>query len=72
MAGWIYVFDHGFHAVTDNKGRFTLPPVRPGRYTLRVHHPDGGLRKSEPIILKAGETLRFGIRFHDGDRKTGK
>jgi plastocyanin len=72
MAGWIYVFDHGFQAVTDNKGRFTLPPVRPGRYTLRVHHPDGGLRKTQQIIVEADRPVRLRIDFHDDDRKTVK
>ena len=72
MAAWIFVFDHGYYAVTDKEGRFTLPPVPAGRYTLHVHHPDGGLRKSEPIALRAGETVRLRISFHDGDRKTGK
>jgi plastocyanin len=72
MAAWIFVFDHRNYAVTDKAGRFTLPPVPVGRYTLHVHHPDGGLLKSEPIVLKAGEAVRLGINFHDGDRKTGK
>jgi hypothetical protein len=72
MAAWIFVFDHGYFAVTDKAGRFSLPPVPLGRYTLHVHHPDGGLRKSEPITLKAGKTVRLGINFHDGDRKTGR
>jgi plastocyanin len=72
MAGWIYVFDHGFHAVTDNKGRFTLPPVRTGRYTLRVHHPDGGLRKTVQILVDADTPLRLRIDFHEGDWKVAK
>jgi plastocyanin len=72
MAGWIYVFDHGFHAVTDNKGRFRLPPVPVGRYTLRVHHPDGGLRKTQQIIVEADRPVRLRIDFHDDDRKTVK
>jgi hypothetical protein len=72
MAAWIFVFDHRYYAVTDKEGRFTLPPAPAGRYTLRVHHTDGGLRKTKPIILKTGEAVRLRINFHDGDRKTGK
>ena len=71
MAAWIFVFDHGYYAVTDKEGRFTLPPVPAGIHAP-VHHPDGGLRKSEPIALRGGETVRLRINFHDGDRKTGK
>ena len=72
MAGWIYVFDHGFHAVTDSKGHFTLPPVPPGRYTLRVHHADGTLRKTEPIVVEADKPMRLRIDFHDRDCKVEK
>ena len=72
MAGWIYVFDHRFHAVTGNKGRFTLPPVPAGRYSLRVHHPDGGLRMTEQIIVGADRPVRLRIEFHDGDRKVAR
>jgi plastocyanin len=72
MAASIFVFNHRYYAITGNEGRFRLPPVPVGRYTLHVHHPDGDLRRSEPIALKAGETIRLRINFHDGDRKTGK
>jgi plastocyanin len=72
MAAWVFVFDHRYHAVTDRAGRFTLPPVPAGRYTLRVHHPDGGLRKSDPIVVRTDRPLRFRIDFHDGDRKAGR
>ena len=72
MAGWIYVFDHRFHAVTDSKGGFTFPPVPPGRYKLCVHHADGGLRKTEPIVVETDKPLRLRIDFHDRDRKAGK
>jgi hypothetical protein len=69
MAAWIYVFDHRYHAVTDKAGRFTLPPVPAGRYTLRAHHRDGGLRKAVPIAVKAGDPVRWRIEFHERDRK---
>jgi plastocyanin len=72
MAGWIFVFDHRFHAVTDSLGRFTLPPVPAGRYTLRVHHPDGVLRKSRQIALEADKPLHLVIDFHDRDRTVAK
>jgi hypothetical protein len=72
MAGWVYVFDHPFHAVTDATGRFRLPPVPPGRYRLRVHHADGGLRKAEPVAVGGGKAVRLRVEFHDGDRKAAR
>jgi plastocyanin len=72
MAGWIFVFDHPFHAVTDSLGRFTLPPVPAGRYTLRVHHPDGGLRKSQRVVIESDKPVRLRIDFHERDRTVVK
>jgi plastocyanin len=70
MAAWVYVFDHPYHAVSDEHGEFRLPPVSPGHYMLHVHHPDGGMRRQEEIIVRAGEPLHLRIDFHGGDRKT--
>jgi plastocyanin len=72
MAAWVFIFNHRFHAVTDDTGRFRLPPVPPGHYTLRVHHADGGMRRREKLVVRAGEPVRLRIRFLDGDRKIGK
>jgi plastocyanin len=72
MAAWVFVFDHRFHAVTDPQGHFRLPPVPPGRYTLRVHHADGGLRRTEQVVVAADKLLHLHIGFHDRDRKVAK
>jgi plastocyanin len=69
MAAWIYVFAHPYHAVTDDEGRFRLPPVPPGRYTLEVRHADGGMRTQAPVDASAGETVRLKIAFHGADLK---
>lgn len=34
MRGYIFVFSHPFFAVTDDEGRYTIPGVPPGTYTL--------------------------------------
>ena len=57
MAAWVFVFDHPYHAVTDERGGFLLPPVPPGRYTLHVRHPDGGLRRQEEFVVRPGRPL---------------
>jgi hypothetical protein len=67
MAAWIYVFDHPYHAVTDVHGRFQLPPVPPGQYTLQVRHVDGGLKKLEAIETRAEDAVRLRIEFHEAD-----
>src|SRR4051794_20639044 len=71
MAAWVFIFDHRFHAVTDDTGRFRLPPVPPGGYTLRVHHADGGMRRREELVVRAGQPVRLRIEFHGDDYKAG-
>jgi plastocyanin len=72
MAGWIYVFDHRYHTVTDEKGRFEIPAVPPGRHTLRVQHPDGGLSRRLSVVTEAGKTSRLQVDLHDTDRKPAR
>jgi plastocyanin len=69
MSAWVYVFAHPYHALTDERGRFRLPPLPPGRYTLQVRHADGGMRKHEPVLARAGEHLDLRIEFHGADLK---
>ena len=69
MSAWIYVFDHPFHTVTDETGSFRLPPVSPGRYTLRVRHPDGGMDRSQELIVRPGTPGQLRIEFGEKDRK---
>jgi plastocyanin len=69
MSAWIYVFDHPYHAATDETGSFRLPPVPPGRYVLRVCHPDGGMDRREEIVVRAGTPVRTRIEFGEKDRK---
>ncbi len=63
MAAWIYVLDHSDHAVTDPQGRFRLPPVPPGRYTLQIRHPSGGMRLEQEIEVRSGESEELRIKF---------
>ena len=69
MAAWVYVFDHPYHAVTGERGEFRLPPVPPGRYTLHVRHPDGGLRRQQEVVVREGEPVTARIEFHGDDRE---
>lgn len=72
MAAWIYVFDHPFFAVTDEGGRFRLPPVPPGPYTLQVRQPDGGFRHQQAVTVTAEQApAPLVIPFHEADRKGG-
>jgi plastocyanin len=69
MAAWIYVFEHPFHDVTDERGRFRLPPAPPGEYTLQIRHADGGMRRQQAIDLRSGRRMPVRVELHAADLK---
>lgn len=69
MAAWIFVFDHPYFAVSDAAGKFRLPAVPPGSYTLVVRHMDGVMLKKVMIEVKEGKSLRQDIAFTGDDMK---
>jgi Carboxypeptidase regulatory-like domain len=42
MLGFMHVFDHPYFAVTDDQGRFTIPNLPSGSYTLKAWHEEAG------------------------------
>jgi hypothetical protein len=59
MNGWIYVFDHPYFAVTDERGAFVIKNVPPGEYVLELWHEpaDGlgaGVRTTAKVKVGAG------------------
>lgn len=64
VALWLHariaVFDHPWFAVTDDSGRFTLPPLPPGRYTLEIGHRRSGHQtrtleitdRTDPLLIR--------------------
>jgi len=66
MNGWIYVFEHPFFAVTDDKGAFTIKDVPPGEYTLEMWHEpaDGqgaGVRSTAKVKVGDGPPARLDV-----------
>jgi hypothetical protein len=52
MSAYVHVFDHPFFAVTDEKGRFTIKDVPPGKYTVELWH-EPIADKQAPIVHTA-------------------
>lgn len=59
LVGRIAVFDHPWFAVTDTSGRFTLPPLPPGRYTVEAIHRRAGHQTAIIDVTPAGATATF-------------
>jgi plastocyanin len=57
MRSYAMVFDHPYHAVTDDSGTFTIDNVPPGKYTVKVWHESwktkGNDDDGRPIYDKA-------------------
>jgi plastocyanin len=64
MSGWIYVFEHPYFAVTDERGRFKIKDVPPGEYTMELWHEpaDGqgaGVRTTTKVTVTDGAPARL-------------
>jgi hypothetical protein len=55
MRAVIVVLDHPFFAVTDESGKFEIPNVPPGSYTLKAWS-EKGPEQSRPVTVTAGGT----------------
>jgi hypothetical protein len=64
MSAFVLVFAHPFFATTDSEGRFRIPSVPAGTYTIAVW-TDGVVRETRKIEVPAGEAavdLEFQVR----------
>lgn len=50
MMGYIHVFDHPYHAVTDTQGTFTIQNLPPGSHTLANWHETLGIVRKTVTI----------------------
>jgi plastocyanin len=69
MAGWVYVFDHPWFAVTDRQGRFQIDGVLPGSYAVGVRQPAGGLTRDVRVDVREGEPAIVEVVFGTEDLK---
>ena len=55
MTAYVGVIEHPYFAVSDNSGRFSLPPLPPGNYTIEVWHERLGTQ-TQQVTVSAKET----------------
>lgn len=58
MLGWMQVVDNPYYAITDADGKFSIPDVPPGKYTLVAFQGYTGAIEI-PIVVKAKEQLEI-------------
>jgi hypothetical protein len=59
---YISAVEHPFFAVTDKSGQFMLPPLPPGRYTVRAYHRKAG-ELTQEVELNENESRSVEFRF---------
>jgi len=52
MSAFLRVDDHPFHAVTDEKGRFEIKGIPPGKHQVEVFHEKFGERPIAPEVIE--------------------
>lgn len=71
MKAYIHVFNHPFYGITDEKGRFIIPDVPVGQYTLRAWHEVLG-EQTVVLDVKAGEKTECVFKFSLSDHRDAK
>ncbi len=62
MHAWIHLFDHPYFAVTGADGRFSIPNVPPGRYTVKVWH-ERYPPQTRQLTVAAGGAQTWDVSF---------
>lgn len=59
---WVAVLDHPYSATTAMNGSFNIPDVPPGRYRVRVWHPNLGFA-DDSVNVVAGQQANIAFRM---------
>lgn len=62
MIGWVVVHDTQYFAVSDTDGKFEIPDVPAGKYTVKAWHEDLGVLETE-VEIKDGATSEAKFEF---------
>lgn len=63
MQGFVYVFDHPYVAVTDEKGEFVIGNIPPGTYTVVAWHEALGNIKLTDVRVESGKAARIKLQY---------
>ncbi|MBI4687758.1 MAG: carboxypeptidase regulatory-like domain-containing protein [Nitrospirae bacterium] len=62
MRGYVFIFDHPYAVVTDEKGAFVLDNLLPGEYVLKVWHEGFGMQERK-IKVAQGEVSEIKVEL---------
>ena len=61
MTAWVYVFDHPFFSVSDERGRFRIASVPPGEYKLHIVQPAIAHREQRTVRVIANDVSNLSV-----------
>ena len=65
MLGWIFAAENPYAVVVDSEGRFDIPEIPPGTYTVSAWHPFLGAMEQN-VTVTEGETVAVSFEFTGG------
>lgn len=63
MLGYVYIFDHPYAAVTNEKGEFVIKDIPPGTYTMEAWHEALGKVRVTDVRVESGETSKIKLGY---------
>jgi hypothetical protein len=63
MLGYVYIFDHPYAAVTNEKGEFVMRDIPPGTYTVEAWHEGLGKVRLTDVRVESGETNKIRMGY---------
>lgn len=60
---YVYVFDHPYAMVTDEKGEFTIKDIPPGTYMLEAWHEALGTKSLSGVTVESGRTSTIKLEY---------
>jgi Polysaccharide lyase family 4, domain II len=63
MRAYVYIFDHPYAAVTDEKGAFVMEDVPPGTYTAAVWHESLGVNEIKDVKVESSKASMIRLKY---------
>ncbi len=63
MQGYVYVFEHPYAAVTDERGKFVIENIPPGTYTVGAWHEALGNIKLSDVRVESGKASKIKLQY---------
>ncbi len=60
---FVYIFDHPYTAVTDEKGKFVIRDVPPGTYIVEAWHESLGMKKISDVKVESRKTITIKLKY---------